>query len=68
MLEDARASSDPEERKRLYAEIQQRLQIDLPHYPLYVASQNAGMRKDVQGFKLAPAGHHKLKGTTFVVN
>ena len=68
MLEDARASSDSEERKRLYAEVQQKLQIDLPHYPLYVATQNAGMRKDVEGFKLAPAGHHKVKGTSFAVN
>lgn len=68
MLEAARQSVNLDERKALYSDIQVILQQELPHFPIYVQMQNVGMQKGIEGFKLAPAGHHKIKGTSFAVN
>ncbi len=65
MLDAARESVNVEERKALYSDIQIQLQKELPHYPIYVGIQNVGLKKDVKGFQLSPAGHHKLKGVDF---
>ncbi len=65
LLETARSSVSQEERLALYEQVQVQLQEELPHLPIYVQVQNAGMKKNVKGFQLAPAGHHKLKGISF---
>lgn len=65
MLEAARVSSDMEERRKLYGDIQVTLQEELPTISIFNEFQNAGMRSNVSGFELAPAGHHKIRGVHF---
>ena len=65
LLEAARISSDMDERKKLYSDIQVILQEELPTISLFSKFQNAGIQKNVKGFELAPAGHHKLRGVHF---
>lgn len=65
LLERARASTDAAERVALYHEAQSILQQELPSYSLYNQFQNTGMRKNVEGFRMNPAGHHRLRGVRF---
>ena len=65
MLEKAKTSVNQEEREQLYAEIQDIVQEDLPYYVLCFQSQNAAMQKNVENFRLRPAGHHRLYGVKF---
>ena len=65
MLNAARTSTNQEERRALYGELQNVLQEELPIVPIYVKYDTAGRQKNVQGFKLNPAGHHKLRGLSF---
>lgn len=62
LLDKAKSSTDPEERKALYAEAQEIIQTDLPIRTLYYQYQNAGLQDDIEGFQLHPAGHHKIYG------
>ncbi|MCK5779572.1 MAG: glutathione ABC transporter substrate-binding protein [Psychrilyobacter sp.] len=64
-LDLAQSSTNPEERIELYAKIQKQIQEDLPVDTLYYNTQNAGINKRVKGFKLNPAGHHKIYGVYF---
>jgi peptide/nickel transport system substrate-binding protein len=64
-LAEARSSTNPEEREELYGKVQDQIMEDLPVLPLYYQTQNAGINKHVKGFKLNPAGHHKLYGVYF---
>ena len=64
-LEAARISNDMDERRKLYGDIQITLQEELPTISIFNEFQNAGMQSNVQGFELAPAGHHKLRGVEF---
>ena len=65
LLNDARTSTNPEERKALYGEVQEIIQEEVPTFSLYDQYQNVGIQKNVKGFELAPAGHHKLRGVHF---
>lgn len=65
MLNTARVSTDQEERRGLYHELQEVLMEELPIVPIYVKYDNAGSQKFVEGFNLNPAGHHKLRGVRF---
>lgn len=64
-LDEAKSSTNPKERLELYAKIQKQIMEDLPVDPLYYQTMNAGINKDVKGFKLNPAGHHKIYGVYF---
>ena len=65
LLMAARSASDPEQRKALYAELQDILQEELPIISLYYQQHNAGLQKNIEGFELAPTGHHKIRNAHF---
>lgn len=65
MLEQARVSTDNEERIKLYDEAQKQIQEDLPIITIAYTTQNVGAQKNVQNFKMNPAGHHKMYGVSF---
>ncbi|WP_027633774.1 glutathione ABC transporter substrate-binding protein [Clostridium hydrogeniformans] len=60
LLEDAKKSIDPVERKDLYEKAIIAIMDDVPELVLYYGKQNVGARKEIEGFKLHPAGHHNL--------
>lgn len=64
-LDKAKSSIDPKERVEIYAKIQDQLMEDLPVDPLFYKTMNAGINKNIKGFKLNPAGHHKIYGVYF---
>ena len=66
LLEKGRTSTDPEQRRLAYNELQILLQEEVPTVSLYSQFQNVGMKDNIGGFQLAPAGHHKLKGLYFI--
>lgn len=63
LLVKGRSSVNPEERKTYYYEIQDIVQEEVPVLTLVYPTQNVGEQKTVQGFKMHPAGHHKVYGT-----
>lgn len=65
LLNNARRSTDPEERQALYHEIQEIVQEEVPHVSLYNQSQNVGMQSNVKGFSMSPGGHHRIRGVSF---
>ncbi|MGL5124013.1 MAG: glutathione ABC transporter substrate-binding protein [Fusobacteriaceae bacterium] len=65
LLDIARASSNPEERVELYKKAQEIIQKELPIYTLAYITQNVGIKNNIKGFKLNPAGHHKIYGLSF---
>ncbi len=67
-LNEARSSTSPERRIELYGNIQKQIMEDLPVDPLYYQTNNAGIKNIVKGFKLNPAGHHKIFGVYFDQN
>ncbi|MTI14041.1 glutathione ABC transporter substrate-binding protein [Sansalvadorimonas verongulae] len=66
LLELGRTSTDSEQRLAAYSELQALLQEEVPTVSLYSQFHNVGMKDNIGGFQLAPAGHHKLKGVYFV--
>ena len=65
LLNNARQSTDPEERMALYGELQAIIQEEVPHVSLYTQFQNVGMKSHLQGFSMSPGGHHKVRGVYF---
>ena len=65
LLDQARTSTDPEQRKELYGKLQVILQNEVPTFSIYDQYQNIGIQRNVKGFTMAPAGHHKLRGVSF---
>lgn len=65
MLNAARTSTNQEERRAIYGELQEIIQEELPIVSIYVKYDNAGRQNHVKGFNLNPAGHHKLRGVSF---
>lgn len=65
LLEAARTSTDQEERRVLYAEIQNILQEELPIVNLYWQLHNVGLQNSVDNFELAPTGVHRLRDVSF---
>ncbi len=53
-LAEARGSVDQEERARLYAQVQEKLAVDLPSIPIYNTNELAVHRAAVQGFVTHP--------------
>lgn len=60
LLAKGRTSIDFDERLEAYKEAQEIIADEAPVLILYYKSQNYGAQKDVQGFRLHPAGHHSL--------
>lgn len=56
LLEQARVTLDQETRSRLYREVQQHLQADLPCISLWHTHNVAVMKTGLMGFELYPAG------------
>lgn len=54
--------TEPDQEKRLvaYKEAQEIIVAEAPQLFLYFSTQNAGVQKNIEGFKLHPAGHHSL--------
>jgi len=65
LLDKARNTVDQNERKTLYAEVQVISQEEVPTFPVSFVTNNAGLDKNLEGFKLNPAGHHKIYGVKF---
>lgn len=65
LLDTARASTSPEERVELYGKAQGIIQEELPILTLAYTTHNVGIQNNVKGFKLNPAGHHKIYGLSF---
>ncbi|MGL5984254.1 MAG: ABC transporter substrate-binding protein, partial [Cetobacterium sp.] len=64
LLTKAKSSTNADERKNYYFEAQEILQEDAPIFTIAYTSQNIGKQKNVQNFKMHPAGHHKVYGAT----
>lgn len=65
LLAKARTSTDVQEREELYRQLQVTLQTEVPTFSIYDQFQNVGIQRNVEGFSMAPAGHHKLRGVRF---
>jgi len=59
-LDEARAKTDPAEREAAYKVAQELVQEDAPIMSLFYKKFNAGTQNYIEGFKVNPAGHHKL--------
>lgn len=65
LLDKAKATNDSKEREKLYHEIQEIVVDDAPVANLYYQTQNVGMQKAIKGFRLHPAGHHRLYNVSY---
>lgn len=65
LLRAGRISSDQEERRAIYAELQDILQDELPIFSSHYSFQSVGIQDNIKGFHLAPAGHHRIRGVHF---
>ena len=54
LIKAARASLDPDERRQLYARVQERLAVDLPAIPLYGSYEVAALSANVTGYVAHP--------------
>lgn len=61
LLTDAAHEIDTDKRKALYVKAQQTIKEDAPSILLFHKSINAGIQKDIKGFKIHPAGSHLLQ-------
>ena len=68
LLMKARNSVNQEERKELYKEVQIIAQEEVPVYITAYKAQNVALQKNIENFKLKPAGHHRLYGVKFKSN
>lgn len=68
LLTQARNSVDQEERKELYKQVQLIVQEEVPVYVTAYKAQNVALQKNIENFKLKPAGHHRLYGVKFKTN
>ncbi|MBV8913039.1 MAG: ABC transporter substrate-binding protein [Acetobacteraceae bacterium] len=64
LLEDARAVSDPAQRRDLYAKMLAQTTQDLPIMYLWFQKNIVGMSAKVQGFKQVPDGMIRLQGVS----
>jgi peptide/nickel transport system substrate-binding protein len=54
LLEKARSTTDQNERKKIYSQIQTQLAKDIPMLPLFFSTEYAALRKSVGGFVWIP--------------
>lgn len=60
LLDKGRVSIDEKERFEAYSKAQEIIVDEAPQIFLYFQTQNVGQQKYIEGFRLHPAGHHKL--------
>ncbi|MGL4865572.1 ABC transporter substrate-binding protein [Cetobacterium sp.] len=65
-LDKARRSMDREERKKLYYEVQDLVNEELPILPLYYGVSNLGVNKNYTNIQLSPDGRHELQNIKIV--
>ncbi|HSH36324.1 ABC transporter substrate-binding protein, partial [Schnuerera sp.] len=65
LLMTGRTSIDEDVRLDAYSKAQTLIVEEAPQLFLYFQTQNVGMRNNVEGFRLHPAGHHKLYNVSF---
>lgn len=65
LLMKARSSVDQEERLKLYAEVQDIIQEEVPFFAMYNRFMNVGINKSVSDFFMSPTGHHRITGVRF---
>lgn len=65
LLEEAKVQSDEKVRLDAYKKIMEKIVAAAPDIMLYYTTQNAGLQKSVEGFKLHPAGHHNISNVSF---
>lgn len=65
LLDAARSTTSQEERQELYAEAQEIIVEDAPWAFLINGEESAGLRSNVRGFTLNPAGHHRFANVYF---
>ncbi|MDR3258194.1 MAG: glutathione ABC transporter substrate-binding protein [Fusobacteriaceae bacterium] len=65
LLDRAKHSIDQEERKKFYARVQEIAQEEVPTLPIAYSNMSVGLQKNIEGFILNFAGHHKIFGTSF---
>ncbi|RNB81684.1 glutathione ABC transporter substrate-binding protein [Brevibacillus fluminis] len=64
-LDKASETTDPNEAKKLYADVQKIVAEQLPLVPIGIEHLNAGMQATVKGFNLYPGKTHFIYGTYF---
>ena len=62
LIEKGRTTTDPDERVKIYKDLEAILYDESPNDPLYYGNINAGASKKVENFILDPNGYHKLEG------
>ncbi|KXZ40232.1 peptide/nickel transport system substrate-binding protein [Alkalithermobacter thermoalcaliphilus JW-YL-7 = DSM 7308] len=65
LLEKGRTTVDASEREKIYYEVQEIIVDETPIANLTYGNHNVGIQKGVKGFRLHPAGHHRLYGVSF---
>lgn len=60
LLETARTEKDPEKRKELYAQTQEKEMKEALYIPVRVIENLAAVTKDVKGFSISPSGYLEL--------
>ncbi|WP_223588203.1 ABC transporter substrate-binding protein [Neobacillus bataviensis] len=65
MLDKASETTDPDEAKQLYADVQKIVADQVPVIPIAIEHLNAGMQSKVNGFGLYPGKTHYIYGTYF---
>ena len=64
-MDQARATSDPEERRALYAKLWAAERDDMPLVYLYIAKNIVGLKRSLTGFVQVPDGLIRLRGLRF---
>ncbi len=67
LIKDASHEINEAKRLELYKEAQQLIKKDAPNILLFHKSINAGIQKDIKGFKIHPAGSHLLQNAYYDV-
>lgn len=65
LLDKGRTSIDEKVRLDAYSEAQGIIVEESPQIFLFFPTQNVGMQKNIDGFRLHPAGHHQLYNVSF---
>lgn len=65
LLDQGRTESNEKARLDIYKKVMEKVVAAAPDVMLYYQTQNAGAQKNIEGFKLHPAGHHKIASVSF---
>lgn len=65
LLETGKVATDEKVRLDSYKQAMEKIIAAAPDVMLYYTTQNAGAQKSIDGFKLHPAGHHKISSVSF---